>query len=157
MARTKQSASATKTTAAVPGRVNDFQADALTIGPAKQMTKAYVEKFDRMSKIRNENMKQEVLLEGWKTHTKNDVELKKTYAVCILAGLGLEMILGNVIMLLIGFGQIEIQEWVTNTFFVGMYTQIITLVTIVVKNLFPTKADPISQLSELLKDQPQSP
>lgn len=54
-------------------------------------------------------------------------------------------------MFLIGEKILTIQQWVANTFYVGMYGQVITVAMTVVRHLFPKpKQDLISQLNDMV-------
>ena len=103
--------------------------------------------------LENYRFKLETVLEIWQKQEEQDRNLRKIVAYAIFGGLGVELIIGNLIMILMGFGKIKIEQWVANIFFVGMYTQIVTLVTVVVKNLFPTpQKDGNNLLKEIVKD-----
>lgn len=91
------------------------------------------------------------VLNIWRKTQKNERKLKKVVAYMILGGLATELIAGNTAFFLIGFGLFKVPEWVAQTFFIGMYAQIISVVLIVVKSLFPTpKSDSLTELNKMV-------
>jgi hypothetical protein len=107
--------------------------------------------YQTVNAVENSKIKLNTVLDLWKTQTKTDIELRKRFAYYVLAALFIELLCGNAIMFLIGFGLLDIKEWVANVFYVGMYGQIISITLYVIRYLFPApKKDPQSALFELV-------
>ncbi|KRT92195.1 hypothetical protein ACG2QI_00165 [Bacillus sp. GM2] len=110
--------------------------------------------IERLTQLRDNSFKLRQVIGTWKENELNERNMRKRIATFILLALGIEMVLGNVILILMGFlPNFRPPEWTCNLFFTGMYTQIVAVATIVVRNLFPPVAkDPSSAISELIKN-----
>lgn len=111
-----------------------------------------IDAYKTVKDVDSKNYTSKKFIDTWESQQESERQIKKLVAILILIGLFVEMLAGNATMFFIGFGKMSIPQWVASVFFVGMYTQIITLTTIVVKNLFPApKKDNLETLNEILK------
>lgn len=92
------------------------------------------------SQLEDQRFQIRAFVSTWEENHKKERELKGKVAMWIFLGLGAEILFGNVAFYQYGVGNMHFPEWVAQTFFVGMYTQIIGIVTIVVRSLFPSKS-----------------
>lgn len=99
------------------------------------------------------------ILQLWINQESSERKLR----VGVVSGLGIilagELIVGNMAFLKIGEGSMQFPEWTVQIFFMGMFTQIISMVFFVVKSLFPTpKTDSLSAIRGMvMNDYNQGP
>jgi ABC-type multidrug transport system fused ATPase/permease subunit len=86
-------------------------------------------------------------------HHRGERRLRLFYAAFILLALFLELAVSIVALFLIGAGSLRISRSIGDVFFVGVFAQVITLASIVVKALFPRPdKDMLTQLMDLLNN-----
>lgn len=113
--------------------------------------KQEVEQSIAMQQQRDKTYKLEFVLGTWKETQEYERKLKQRVANIVFALLGLEVLVGNTAFFFYGFGLINVPEWVAQTFYVGMYVQVIGIVTIVVRSLFPKpKSDTLTELNRMV-------
>ncbi|MGC1137782.1 hypothetical protein V7E39_09490 [Bacillus sp. B38] len=124
------------------------------LSPEEGITPEQAEVFKNIQQVKDNSFKIRQVISTWKENESNERKMRKKIAYFILFTLGVEMVLGNAILMLIGFlPDFRPPEWTCNLFFTGMYTQIVAVATIVVRNLFPpTTKDSSSAISELIKN-----
>jgi hypothetical protein len=111
------------------------------------LTQEHLNTITTLSDVENDYEK----LKVWKDHQTNEKELKRLVAIFIMVILCFEVLVGNLAFFLYGFGILNFPRWVSETFFVGLFGQIVGLVLIIVKGLFPTpKEDPLTQLNRMV-------
>lgn len=118
------------------------------------ITSEQVDQKERLTKLEDNSYKLREIIKTWKENEQSERGMRKSLAIFILCVLGVEIVLGNLIILLMGFNNnFRPPEWTCNLFFTGMYTQIVAVATIVVKNLFPPiSKDPSNAISEIIKN-----
>lgn len=90
------------------------------------------------------------VLESWSEQKTEERKLRKLYALCFVVILGLQIIILNTVLILVGCKVLSISEVQFNVFFVSMFGEITAFVLIVTKYLFPQESD--SKLIETIKD-----
>lgn len=113
--------------------------------------KITLDEWSQIVDIDNKRRKNRLVLRLFHMHHKTERKLKVYFSIFILSALFIEVATGNVVMFLIGAKVLNVAQWVADTFYVGMYGQIITIAMTVVRHLFPKpKQDLISQLNEMV-------
>lgn len=90
------------------------------------------------------------VLESWSEQKTEERKLRKLYALCFVVILGLQILVLNTVLILIGCKVLSISEVQFNVFFVSMFGEITAFVLIVTKYLFPQESD--TKLIETIKD-----
>ena len=90
------------------------------------------------------------VLESWSEQKSEERKLRKLYALCFVIILGLQILMLNVVLILVGCRVLLISEGQFNIFFVSMFGEIAAFVLIVTKYLFPQESD--SKLIETIKE-----
>lgn len=117
-----------------------------------QVREEEIQAYERVTEADLKKYKTRMLIDTWKDQQKDERVLRKNVAHWILIGLFIQFIIGNIAWFLIGFRLMEFDKLVVNLFFVGMYTQLVTITLIVVKNLFPnTKKGNITEVNDIIK------
>ncbi|MEC1792201.1 hypothetical protein P9D84_12595 [Bacillus vallismortis] len=118
------------------------------------ITPEQAQAYKSVSEANDNSFKVRQVIGTWKTNEENERKMRKRVAAFVLGALGVEMLIGNIIFVLMGFNpNFKLSQWTCNLFFTGMYTQIVAVATIVVRNLFPpTTKDSSSAISELIKN-----
>lgn len=100
----------------------------------------------------DQSYKIRTVIDTWKEQQKEERNMRRNIAYFIMGALFIEIIVGNVILFLLGVEKLNLSEWVSNVFYVGMYTQVVAIATIVVRNLFPKPLkDNSASISELIE------
>lgn len=118
---------------------------------AKQLAPEDLDSYKTVADVEDRRFKMQTVLGIWRKTQEGERELRRTVAYWILGALFIELAAGNTAFFLIGFGMFTVPEWVAQTFLIGMYAQIVSIVLIVVKSLFPSpKTDTISELNKMV-------
>lgn len=91
------------------------------------------------------------LIETWKSQQEANRKLKTKYGKWVMWLLFAEMIFISGILLAIGTGILNFDEWVINAFVVTVFGQIMGVVYIIVKNLFSDGNEIIDIIKEYIK------
>ncbi len=109
--------------------------------------------IDDMLRVReadDRSHKLHILLSSWSEQQSQERKLRKIYAICFVILLCLQIVMMAVAFYLIGIGKFNITETQFNVFFVSIFGEIVSLVLIITKYLFPKDGD--RKLLEMLKD-----
>jgi len=90
------------------------------------------------------------MLIAWKDIQNDERRLRSRYAGWLLFGLFLELLIASSAFFLIGFRILTIDQWIANIFFVGVFGQVASMVSAVLRYLFPDKSNLLSELIERL-------
>lgn len=104
----------------------------------------------KMQEASDKSHKLHKVLTSWSIQQSQERKLRRTYALCFIGFLGLQLVTLNIAFFLVGAHVISITEPQFNVLFVSTFGEIISLVLIVTKYLFPAKTD--IKASDLLKD-----
>lgn len=91
------------------------------------------------------------LVETWKEQQTADRQLKSDYGKWIMIILGLEFVFMCGILVFIGLGKLNFDEWVINAFIVTTFGQIMGVVYLIVKHLFSDGNQIIDIIKEYIK------
>lgn len=139
------------------GRVDDLTVDAMINSEsvdqeARMLPVEMADAYVKRKKADDDSLKIISILNVFEKQVNSDRGLRKYFAMGILIFLGMEIIMANSILLLLGFKLMELPELVINIFFVAVFTKIVSIVVIVANNLFPkAKADMGSLMKDLMK------
>lgn len=119
---------------------------------ADEVSSEEIEAYKEVTQAQDRRYKLEKILGVWEDLQQSERILRRNSAYVIFGALFIELILGNWAFFELGFGQKTILDpWIVKTFFIGMYTQIISIAMFVVKYLFPApKQDAGSQLNDMI-------
>lgn len=118
-------------------------------GPAAQNF-ADIDVQERLQGIRARYYKLETLLETWKQDQKAERWLRGGYAVALLLILLLELGFVATFAVYIGVGKFNVSPWIANGFILGALGQIITMVNMVMKYLFPAQSTKLLDMIDKL-------
>lgn len=104
----------------------------------------------KFTEIRDRSFRIRTIVEAWREQQILDRKLRKTYATWLLIAVSLQMALINLAFFFIGFEKMHVEEWVANTFIIGVFAETSSLVFVVVKYLFPDSSRTILDLLERL-------
>lgn len=91
------------------------------------------------------------LIDTWKSQQEANRELKTKYGKWVMRLLFAEMLFISGILLAVGTGILNFDEWVINAFVVTVFGQIMGVVYIIVKNLFSDGNEIIDIIKEYIK------
>lgn len=134
------------------GRTNDEAVDKILHNAnVKKLAPEDLESYKVVADVRDRRFKMQTILGIWRRTQEGERQLRKNVAYWILGALFFELAAGNAAFFLIGFDRFTVSEWVAQTFIIGMYTQIVSIVLIVVKSLFPVpKTDILSEINQMV-------
>lgn len=107
-----------------------------------------IDHLERMEDIRNRSRKIKTVLSAWETQQKEERGLRRTYANYLLAALFLQILLINAAFFGIGAGYLVVEKWVANTFIMAVFFEVVALVLVIVKYLFPKVGSEVLNLIE---------
>jgi len=107
-----------------------------------------IDVYDKLSAIHDRSKKLRTILKAWNSQQNADRELRKKYAHWILVGLSAQILLAMVVLFFIGFGLMNLPEWVAAVFFAGVFTEIVGLTTLVMRYLFGDRGSELLKLVE---------
>lgn len=102
--------------------------------------------YERVTKAKDQSFKLTTLVNAWQRQNKAERKLRQKVAWCILAALALQIILVNTTFFLIGFGVISIDEGLAKIFILAVFAEIVAMVLIVLRYLFPQIGNEFLQL-----------
>lgn len=107
-----------------------------------------IDHFERIEDIRNRSRKLKTVLTAWETQQKEERGLRRTYANYLLAALFLQILLINGAFFGIGAGYLVVEKWVATTFIMAVFFEVVALVLVIVKYLFPKVGSEVLNLIE---------
>ena len=107
-----------------------------------------IERYERLEDIRNKSRKLRTILNAWETQQREERGLRRFYAKGLLAALFAQILLVNAAFFAIGLNYLVIDKWVATTFIMAVFAEIIALVSVVNKYLFPKVGSEVLDLIE---------
>ena len=111
--------------------------DALVTTIGSQVTSEDVDVFAKIRAVEDSSHRLRVVLSAWEKQQTEDRQQRKTFASWVLRALFAQMFFVNLAFLAIGWGWLDVDEWVGATFIAGVFAEIVGLAAIVLKYLFP--------------------
>lgn len=102
------------------------------------------------TEIEDRSFKLRTIINKWAEQHEADRKLRLKYAYWLLGALFFQIITINTIVFLYGFGIIILQEWVANIFVMSVFTEVTTMIFIILKYLFPKSGAEFLNLIEKL-------
>ncbi|MBF9143748.1 hypothetical protein [Hymenobacter properus] len=102
--------------------------------------------YERVTKAKDQSFKLQTLVGAWQRQNKAERKLRQKVAWCILVALGIQIILVNTTFFLIGFGVIKAEENLAKIFILAVFAEIVAMVLIVLRYLFPRTGNEFLQL-----------
>ncbi len=129
----------------VPDAVRD---KVLAIGAS--VSPGEIEVYGRYQEIADRSAKLRTVLEAWERQHSEERQMRQKYAKWLLAAMFVQMALVNLAFLAIGFGWIQINPWVANSFILAVFGEISGMVLFIVKYLFPkVSSDVLATIEKL--------
>jgi hypothetical protein len=109
-----------------------------------------IDSYERIQKIQDSSFRLRTILNAWEKQQMEERALRRRYASWLLIGLFIEVMIANVGFFFIGFGLINVSEWIANAFIVGVFGEIAAITLIVVRYLFPQTGKEILDMIQKL-------
>lgn len=103
----------------------------------EDVTAQDIDTYERLQKAQDSSFRIRTILSAWEKQQVEERDIRRKYAWCLLFGLFVEAMVANIAFFMIGFGIINVSEWVANAFIVGIFGEIAAITLIVVRYLFP--------------------
>lgn len=107
-----------------------------------------LDRYERLEDIRNRTRKLRTILNAWETQQREERGLRRFYAKGLLGALFAQVLLVNTAFFTIGLGYLTIDKWVATTFIMAVFVEIVALVSVVNKYLFPKVGSEVLDLIE---------
>jgi hypothetical protein len=107
-----------------------------------------IDNYERVEEIRNKSRKLRTVLNAWETQQREERGLRRFYAKGLLGALFAQVLLINAAFFAIGLNYLVIDKWVATTFIMAVFVEIIALVSVVNKYLFPKVGSEVLDLIE---------
>lgn len=112
----------------------------------KELDEKKISGYERLTKAKDQSFKLQTLVGAWQRQNKAERKLRQKVAWCILVALGIQIILVNVTFFLIGFKEIVVDENLAKIFILAVFAEIVSMVLIVLRYLFPITGNEFLQL-----------
>lgn len=124
--------------------------DVTVLSIGEVVTPQDIDSYRAFQEIEDRSYIIRTITSSWERQQKEERNLRRRYACWLLAGVFVQVVLANVAFFLVGTGNLEVEEWLTGTFIVGTFGEVVGLAMIVTKYLFPEfKFEPLSLLERL--------
>lgn len=109
-----------------------------------------IEVYGRYQEIADRSAKLRTVLEAWERQHTEERQMRQRYARWLLAGMFVQMALVNFAFFAIGWGWLQVDPWVANSFILAVFGEISGMVLFVVKYLFPkVSSDVLATIEKL--------
>jgi hypothetical protein len=102
--------------------------------------------YERVTKAKDQSFKLTTLVNAWQRQNKAERKLRQKVAWCILVALAVQIILVNVTFFLIGFKVMVADAELAKIFILAVFAEIVAMVLIVLRYLFPQTGNEFLQL-----------
>lgn len=107
-----------------------------------------LDSYEHLEDIRNRGRKLRTVLKAWETQQREERGLRRFYAKGLLVALFAQILLVNAAFFAVGLGYLTVDKWVATTFIMAVFAEIVALVTVVNKYLFPKVGSEVLDLIE---------
>ncbi|MCU7492872.1 MAG: hypothetical protein HF312_18845 [Ignavibacteria bacterium] len=115
-----------------------------------QVSSDEIDSFGKLNKIQNESFRLRTIIDSWDNQQSQDRALRESFARTLKWAFFIQAIIINVTFFLIGFGVIKIEPWVANTFIIAVFTELTSMIFIIIKYLFPKVSTEILDIIQKL-------
>lgn len=112
----------------------------------KELDEKKISGYERVTKAKDQSFKLQTLVSAWQRQNKAERKLRQKVAWCILVALAIQIILVNTTFFLIGFKVIAVDENLAKIFILAVFAEIVSMVLIVLRYLFPITGNEFLQL-----------
>lgn len=109
------------------------------------VTSSDVDSYGRLKQIEDRSHQVRTIVKAWKDQQIQERAMRERYARYLIAGMGLQALLINVVFILIGANVLSFEPWTSRTFIMAVFADIAGMVLIVVKYLFTRSSDNLLQ------------
>lgn len=108
-----------------------------------------MDSYGKLRQIEDRSHQVRTIVKAWKDQQAQDRKMRERYANYLIAAMGLQALVVNVIFVLIGCAVLNFEPWTARTFIMSVFAEMAAMVLIVVKYLFTPSSDKVLQfLSE---------
>jgi hypothetical protein len=118
----------------------------LVRGVGKPVSSDEVDSHGKLRRIRDRSYQVRTIVKAWKDQQAQDRTMRERYANYLIAAMGLQAGVVNVVFVLMGCGVLSFEAWTAKTFIVAVFAEIAAMVLIVVKYLFTPSSDRVLQV-----------
>lgn len=128
---------------------------ALVKGIGTEVTKSDLDTYGVLLELQSQAETLNTILGAWENQQTEERKLRRSYITFLKWSLGGQAIIVNVSFFLIGFGFMEISEWVAGSFILAVFAELATMSTLVLRYLFPEiSASLLENLKEIKRRTP---
>lgn len=109
-----------------------------------------VASYERVTKAKDQSFKLITLVNAWQRQNKAERKLRQRVAWCILIALALQIVLINTTFFLMGFKVMVADADLAKIFVLAVFAEIVAMVLIVLRYLFPQTGNDFLQLMKEL-------
>lgn len=115
-----------------------------------EVTSEDIDTYRQFREIQDKSYKLNIIVDAWKIQQREERKLRNIYAGWLLAFLFVQMILINISFFLIGQEILKIEKWVANTFIIAVFTEIVSMIMVIIRYLFPKSGSNFPEIFESL-------
>lgn len=113
---------------------------------AGPVTNEQIDAIGKLQDIQERGKHHRTIVNAWKQQQDQDRKMRKLYATWLMIAMSAQVVAINVIFALIGRGVLKFDQWIANTFVMAVFAEVVALVLLVVKYLFPATSDKVLDL-----------
>lgn len=103
----------------------------------RAVTPDEVDTYGKLMEIEDSSHINRTFISAWEKQQNQERALRNSYAKWLLIAVFVQAILINIVFFFIGFGVIVVEHWVATSFILGVFAEITTMTTIIVRHFFP--------------------
>ena len=109
---------------------------ALVTDVGRPITSDDIDTYGRLRKIEDRSHRVRIIISAWKTQQTQERNLRSKFANWLLIAVAVQSVLINIYFVLLGLDALRVEEWTSRVFILAVFTEMATLITLVVKYLF---------------------
>ena len=109
-----------------------------------------IEPWARFREVEDRSYRLRTLVQTWEHQQREERELRRDYASRLLWMWVVQALVVNLAFVLIGLRILVVDQWVANAFILSVFAELVGMVLIVMRYLFPKDGDSLLNLIERL-------
>jgi len=111
----------------------------------KPVSSSDVDSYGKLRQIQDRSHQIRTIVKAWKEQQAQDRKMREHYATYLMAAMGAQALVVNVVFVLMGCGVLSFEAWTAKTFIMSVFAEIAAMVLIVVKYLFTPSSEKVLQ------------
>jgi hypothetical protein len=110
------------------------------------VTSEQISNIGKLTEISDKSFKLRTVVNAWQNQHSEERIMRRGFAIAILIALFIQIAAINTAFFLIGFKIISVERWVSTTFIISVFVEIVSMTMLVLRYLFPKMGTELMQL-----------